>query len=294
MAFLRKTVRNPAGRRKTTAKGRQRMAGRKRTTRRKRATPRRRVYRTRRNAMSSRTYMPARSNPTRKRRTRRNAPRGSRKRLTVYKRGNRFYAPRGPRAEAPAMLKPGTRINAVRRRRKRSNPRRTGLVKSLTSRRTLMTGLKVGGGITGGALAMPLVYSVLPEGMRKHSRWLGFGHVTIGALMVGMLRNRDAKDVGMVIVGTGIYDLLASTVPALGLPPLPRSMPEVFGGLKTTGIEEPEETSASYPVLSAPVSSVARRGVGASYEQSYSRVGSGLLGEDYEEPDDITEMWGDL
>lgn len=249
--------------------------------------------------MSSRkrTYMPARSNPTRKRRTRRNATAGKRKRLTVYKRGNRFYAPRGPRAEELAMLKPGTRINAVRRRRKRSNPRRTGLVKSLTSRRTLMTGLKVGGGITGGALAMPLVYSVLPAGMKAQSRWLGLGHVGIGALMVGMLRNRDAKDVGMVIVGTGIYDLLAMNVPALGLPPLPRSMPEIFGGLQTTGessLDEPEETSASYPVLSAPVSDVAGRGVGASYEQSYSRAGSGLLGEDYEEPDDITEMWGDL
>jgi len=305
--FLRKTVKNPAKKRKTTTrrvrtrplKGRKPMAGRKRTTRKRTARKRTatRAYRKaprRRNIMGSRrrTYMPKRGNPTRKRRTRRNATAGSRHRLTVYKRGRRLYAPRGPRAEELAMLSPGTRINK-RRKRRRSNPRRSGIVKSLTNRKTLMTGLKIGGGITGGFIAMPLVYSILPVAFRQtNRRWLGLGHVGLGALMVGMLRNRDAKDVGMVVAGTGIYDLIANNVPQLGLPPLPTAMPEMFGGGQAL-LDEPESTSASYPVLSAPVSDVARRGIGASYEQSYSRAGTGLLGSNYEEPDEIEEMFSD-
>lgn len=157
----------------------------------------------------------------------------------------------------------------------------------------LMSGLKIGGGITGGFLAMPLVYSVLPTTFRmENRRWLGIGHVGIGALMVGMLRNKDAKDVGMIVAGTGIYDLIANNIPALGLPPLPTTMPEIFSG-DNAELEFPESTSASYPVLSAPTSDVARRGIGASYEQSYSRAGSGLLGSNYEEPDEIEEMFSD-
>lgn len=147
------------------------------------------------------------------------------------------------------------------RRYTRHNPIKA--LSKLTSQRWLMTAAKIGGGISVGAIAMPIVYNYVP-GVKNYDKWLGLGHVVLGALGVSFLKNKDLKDMSMVIAGTGVYDLIASNVPQLGLKPLPRQLGSAFKSVLPAA-----SLSASYTARSLPVSSVARAGTGARVGASY-------------------------
>lgn len=252
--------------------------------------------RKRRSARRKRRATPVifRSNPVRrrkrkstKRRTRRNAWYDN---APGHRKAAKLGWSRRKRSKRRTRKNPyhARRKNAYRRRTRR-NP---NIIKSITSQKTIMTAVKIGGGIAIGALAMPILFTMLPENMKNQRRWLGGIHVAIGALMVGMLRNKDLKDLGMVIAGTGVYDLIAYNVPDLGLIALPSTPGPLLANLTGTKpvITQAEEQAglygpltishygasygtparsgygASYPVAVAPVSPVARAGVGASYE----------------------------
>lgn len=151
------------------------------------------------------------------------------------------------------------------------------------TQRMLISTAKAGAGIAIGFAAMPVFYKILPKAMKQQRRWLGGIHLALGLGIAGFVRNRDVKDVGLVIAATGVYDLIAMNVQFLGLPPL-RTTSELAESL----IPSPEATPAqaasgcyggqldishygsSYPVAARPVSPVAATGVGASFE----RVGS--------------------
>jgi len=193
------------------------------------------------------------------RKTTKAAPAKSRKRKSKRTRKNPVYRVRRRVA----------RRNPVRRRRssrRRMNPvNRLGLRRAF-SRQWLMQSLTIAGGIVSGMLGMPLVYRLVPEGNRTTLRpYLGVVHVLLGSMLFGFMKNKNVKEMGVVIAGTGVYDLLASNIDALGLPPLP-----VSSSLIDKVLPAPAPVSASYNVMSRPVSRIA-----ASYNVPQPTVGLG-------------------
>ena len=194
---------------------------------------------------------------------------------------------------------PFTTLNPIRRRRRRHarrnpvarrhyrrhyrhNPKFS--LKAFTNKKLIMTGVSIGGGLVAGFALMPFVNMFMPKNADKTDtiiprKYLGIVHVAIGALMYGFLKNKMLKDMGLVIAGTGIYDLAVSNIDYLrtdlGLLALPGSS-NLATSAKGTGA-----VSASYPVYSAPVSRVAasyQRGgalqaFGASYSSAHSTQG---------------------
>lgn len=199
-----------------------------------------------------------------------------------------FFGRKGWKAgKRSRLVKRGTRINPRRKSRKarvrhviRYNPfamrtmkrrsrrrvrRNPNIMKALTSKPVLMRGVAIGGGIVGGYMTLPLIARFLPEDMRtKFDPYLGTINVLIGALMFGFLRNKHLKEAGMVIAGTGIYDLVASNVPQLGLPQISRSNTLIDGAFGPGGAGISYYTPRM-PALAAP-------SMNASYFPSGSAV----------------------
>lgn len=213
-----------------------------------------------------------------RRKSRRSAARKSvgvhRPRLT-FKSG-KWFGGHGSRSLIPAGS--GTRINPFRRRRGRHvrrNPAIVGKLKNMFNRNLILSTAKAGAGIAIGFTAMPLLYKVLPSQLKDQRRWLGGIHVLLGLSLAGLIRNRNAKDIGLVIAATGMYDLIAMNVDFLGLPPLRTTSALADKLIPTAGAAAPAAPAeaamgsygSSYPVLGAPVSRVAAVGVGANFER---------------------------
>lgn len=167
----------------------------------------------------------------------------------------------------------GTRINPKRRRKTRRNPVISARLKGMFTRNVLMSTFKAGAGIAIGFTAMPIFYKILPSQLKDQRRWLGGIHVLLGLGIAGLIKNKNAKDIGLVIAATGVYDLIAMNVEMLGLPPL-RTSSELADKLipaatpaTVPAAEAAMGYGASYPALGAPVSRVAAAGVGASFER---------------------------
>jgi hypothetical protein len=242
---------------------------------------RRKRKRSRRRAKGRTRRTVRRANPKRKirrKRARRKTTVGKHRPRLTYKSG-KWYGGKSPRS----LIKrgSGTRVNARRKRRRvRRNPNGLRGVRRMFTRRMLIDTAKAGTGIAIGFATMPVFYRILPQRMKANRRWLGGIHVALGLGIAGLVRNRDVKDVGLVIAATGVYDLIAMNVEFLGLPPL-RTTSELADRLIPRRTPTPAETAsgcyggqldmshygASYPVSAAPVSPVAATGVGASYER---------------------------
>jgi len=242
----------------------------------------RRKRRTRRNARKARrVYRIRRHNPARRRRARRNSPanfRFGRHRPTVIRTAKGWR-----RAPGSKYFRKPTRINPRNRRRKsyrRHNPKVS--LKSLMNKKWLMSVVKIGGGVVLGFMTLPLVNGLIPAANRAdYDKYLGLVNVVIGALMFGFIKNKDIKEMGLVVAGMGVYDLIASNVDALKLMPIPRTnalitdmLPEPAASTSTGG----KGTSGSYQASRLPVSRAAASGmVGASYPGARA----GYLGDSY-------------
>lgn len=141
------------------------------------------------------------------------------------------------------------RHNPIRRRRHvRHNPfnvKRT--LKQITSKRWLITLGTIGGGLVAGMAGKSLILNALPANMKQYGKYVGAAHILLGAVLVGMMKKKAIKEVGVVMAATGLYDLIAVNVPMLGLPALPSY------DVKSVGAK----LSGSYPVSHLPVSPVA-------------------------------------
>lgn len=179
---------------------------------------------------------------------------------------------RRPKRSRMGIGRKSVRVNRRRRRRTRRNPKLS--LKSIFSQQKLMSAVAIGAGIVTGAVVMPLVYNVMPAGLKTQRRWLGGVHVAVGLLLTSLVKNKNLKTVGLVIAGTGIYDLIAQNVNALGLTPLPTSSMLVPQAQPASASYTPGLLGASYGVPTAPVSSVAGM-MGASYQSGQGTVGLG-------------------
>jgi hypothetical protein len=138
------------------------------------------------------------------------------------RRRRRHNARRGRRSHRylmPRMMGNPFRMHRIHRRRRR-NP--AFALKSLMSKRWLITIGTVSGGVVLGLAGKTLVTNLMPATTTmKYGTWYGAADILIGALMVAFVKNKAIKEMGVIVAGMGLYDLLASNVSALGLPPLP-------------------------------------------------------------------------
>jgi hypothetical protein len=168
-------------------------------------------------------------------------------------------------------------INPRHRRRGRRSFRHNPFrVKQLISKKYLMGTLVLGGGIAVGFLAMPLVTKLATAlKLGAYRRYFGLGHVVIGGVLAAMMKRRALKELGLVIAGVGVYDLIASNVPALQLPPvsgkdwLSTMMPSASGSLDRTISYTPTlpTVGASYQPMAASYETM-----GSDVEQIVSEV----------------------
>ena len=223
------------------------------------------IRRKRRNPVSPARSGMVRSNPRRKRR--KNPMKGKRVRPLLWRRGvgkrARYY--RGPKSRMPE------RINAKRRRRyaRRRNP--SLKIKQIFGKQMLMQAASIAGGITLGYLAMPLLWKVAPDSVKAQRNFFGIAHILLGGLMATMLKNKNLKAMGVVVAGTGVYDLIACNVPQLDLKRIPTDnlmFDNMMGG--TLAIEH---QGASYPGARVPSMSLAAS-YPASLNSSYESVGN--------------------
>lgn len=166
-----------------------------------------------------------------------------------------------------------SRKRSARRRRARSiirmNPR--------FDRRFIMNAAGAGIGIVAGFSAMPVVKRFVPSAIQLPDKFMGVYHIGIGMLLAVFVRNRMVRSLGAAVAATGVYDLLACNVQALGLPELPRTAPWLEGKSElSSSYNTIPALSASYQTPGSPVSSVAAlQPVGASYEMEMPTEGLG-------------------
>ncbi len=175
-----------------------------------------------------------------------------------------------------------TRRNPVRRyRRRRVRRNQPRLIRRLTSQRVLMSGLTIGGGIMAGAFTLPAVERLIPaDNKAQFSKWLGLVNVALGAVMYGYLRNKDLKQLGLVVAGTGVYDLVQQNLSEML--PLPSIRADAL-------VNKVMPMSASYGVARRPVSPVAR--LEASYGVP-ARAGYSGVAASYFDPSMTTQGFG--
>lgn len=99
---------------------------------------------------------------------------------------------------------------------KRMNPMKLFSQKNLT----MLAGYAAG--TAAGFMVLPVIYQAMPAQL-KNRKFIGLGNVALGALMFGYLRNKTAKNAGIMIAATGLYDMLSVNFTALGLPVTPTS-----------------------------------------------------------------------
>lgn len=258
--------------------------------RKRKSSARKNKGRTRRTVRRASTRKRKRANPKR----RRSVSRGTHRPRPSYNDG-KWYGGKSSKALIPRGS--NTRVNPRRKKRRRGRVRRNpnGFkgVQKMFSQKILMSTAKAGVGIAIGFAAMPVFYKILPEQLKARREWLGGINLALGLGIAGFIRNRDVKDIGMVIAATGVYDLIAMNVDFLGLPPLRTTSTLAENLIPSPDAPSPAAPSpaapapsseeaasgcyggqldishygSSYPTSARPVSPVAATGVGASFER---------------------------
>jgi hypothetical protein len=172
----------------------------------------------------------------------------------------------------------------MHRRHTRRNPLN---LRSLTNRSTLMTAATIGIGLVAGWMTLPVVSKILPASWQAQiasaTGWgkaRGLINVAVGILLFSMLKNKRAKEIGIVIAGTGVYDLIAVNLQAqLGLPMLPVSnmaldklMPAAAGSYGTPGTHATMALAGNPHAVQAIAGSYGPSAYGASYESPFMKA----------------------
>lgn len=101
--------------------------------------------------------------------------------------------------------------------------------------KTVMTALPVAGGLALGMFAMPQIAKIIPASMQKYNKFFGVAHIAIGVAAMVAVKKDVVKTLGGTLVAMGLYDLLASNVPQLNLPALPRGAATQAGADEIVG-----------------------------------------------------------
>jgi len=143
-------------------------------------------------------------------------------------------------------------------------------------------GLKFAAGLAVGYIGMPVFSKVMnmvlkPVDALKFRPFFGVFHIALGAFVAATVKNKNVKDAALIVAGTGVYDLIASNVKFLGLPPLPSENP-LLAKIGFKG-DEPGVVGSSYQEVAAdyePAFGSSYEGVGAddiSYGEDSIEIG---------------------
>jgi hypothetical protein len=111
-----------------------------------------------------------------------------------------------------------------RRRRYHRNPKVMSRLKSLTSKKSIMSIVSYGGGVVAGFLTPTILGMVLPAAYRKY---FGLASIAVAGLIHSFIRDKNVKNAALVMGGFGAYDLLTQNMNT-GLPIL-GGVSNVFG-----------------------------------------------------------------
>jgi len=161
------------------------------------------------------------------------------------------------------LMRRGTRVNPRHTRRFR-HYRHNPVVLPFNIGTVAIGGLKVAAGIGGGFLLKPFIAGFLPKdkitGKPMFINFFGFIYVVVGAVAASMIKQKDVKDVALVLAGVGVYDLIASNLKMLGLPQLPYA--KAPAGV--TAGDEPGVIGSSYQQAGADYAPA----LGSSYQEA--------------------------
>lgn len=149
------------------------------------------------------------------------------KRMSVHRplviwTGKKFRRPKHSKLfPRPTRINPRRSRRLARRHSYRRNPLRLPKL-PFGLDRSLMQGLPVAGGIALSMFAMPQIAKYVPASMQKYSKFYGAIHVALGVAAMTLVKKDIVKTLGGTMLAMGLYDLLASNVPQLNLPALPR------------------------------------------------------------------------
>jgi len=167
---------------------------------------------------------------------------------------------------------PFVSVRYPHRRHRRHNPGInlrgiTGGLRRSISRPWLTQVATVGAGLAAGMAGRSLVQSLMPRiGLGNFTQYSGAGNIVLGSVIAATMRQKIAKEIGVMLAAIGVYDLIQANVPMLNLP----AFPSIDLLSMVPGMGAPRQVSASYPVPSLPISPVAR--LSSSYAQA-SRPG---------------------
>lgn len=150
----------------------------------------------------------------------------------------------------------------------------------------------IGIGVVAGYLTLPLMCKILPasvlaerQSMTGFGKQIGILNVALGALLFTFMRNKRVKEIGLIIAGMGVYDLIAVNVAELHLPPLPISNP-LIDSMIPGAVGAPVTPKSGYMGASyrGPAPAIGTRVAGSygpsSYGGSYSPAALRAFGDD--------------
>jgi len=180
----------------------------------------------RKKPMAKRRKKAVRRNPTKTTRARRRASKsmGKRQRVTVYKRGGKYYAPRKSGRYRPTLFK---KMKMNPRRRIRRNP--SFSLKKMLNTKLVINGSLIAGGFIAGSFVANKIREMVPQ-LSMLGKFSGAVNIVAGLLGASLVKGEKAKMVSLGMVASGAYDIIqmnimpmiSPTAPAMGYHGLPR------------------------------------------------------------------------
>jgi hypothetical protein len=243
---------------KSTTKGKKKMAKRK-ATRRK---------------------APAKTRARRRKATRSTAKKS---RVTLYKRGNKYYAPRKSGRYAPTLRK-GMKVNPARRRKVRRNPKFS--LKKVLNTKLVINGSLIAGGFIAGAFVAQKIREFVPQ-LSMLGKFSGAVNIVAGLLGASLVKGEKAKMVSLGMVASGAYDIINQNVMPLIAPTATPAMG--YHGLPKMGFHDKMQ---SYQDLGSGATYMGSDASLLGADASLLGSDTSLLGDMYEhEMDDIEEAF---
>lgn len=198
--------------------------------------------------------------------------------------GHKKAASKGWRKRKASKTVKAVRKNPSHKRRIRKNPN----FKALLNKQLLTQAAVIGGGIVGGFMLLPLINSVIPKDKATNESmiprpWLGLVNVAAGLLLSGFVKNKMAKELGIIVVGTGVYDLISQNLTDLGLPAIPMTSPllkasaSYYPGAALLGYN-PQQVAASYEAQDVSLAASYRQGMSGSQDALTAESNNPYLG----------------
>jgi hypothetical protein len=166
---------------------------------------------------------------------------------------------------SPKHRRRHVRHNPKHHRRYHRNPAFGKRIRSIASKRNLMTFVSYGAGVAAGMLTPTLLSMIVPVQYRK---FYGIGSIVLAGVLYGMMKNPNVKQAALVMGGFGVYDLLTQNIAGTGLPVL-------TSNISPFGLKLPHQAMSYSPARPNTVMGLSYSPAGSNrMAASYSKAGA--------------------